>query len=73
MEKGANDITYQLSALAKITTSANVLAAIKSRIEQAVREMKSACEEARLEAHDLDQKINTAISGQPTAVLIPTP
>ena len=73
MEKGANDITYQLSALAKITTSANVLASIKSRIEQAVREVKSACEEARLEARDLDQKINTAISGQPTAVLIPTP
>jgi hypothetical protein len=35
--------------------------------------MKSACEDARLEAHDLDQKINTAISGQPAAVLIPTP
>lgn len=73
MEKGANNINFQLSALAKITTSANVGAVIKARIEQAVLEVKSACQEARLEAHDLDQRINTAISGQPAAVPIPTP
>lgn len=53
MEKGANNINFQLSALAKITTSANVGAVIKARIEQAVLEAKSACQEARLEAHDL--------------------